>query len=108
MGVGDVYAAFSGTSEGAFEFADIAELTSFADYRVPQLLRALDILRYSAELAQTVDAQRRIAAGSRAEILIRSAMICAVERLKRKLNAKSKARQFTSIEIDWCLWARGE
>ncbi len=42
--VGDVWGAYDHAGLG--QFHDIASLTCFADYRVPQLLRPLNILRY--------------------------------------------------------------
>ena len=107
--VAEIYAAFKGKGVGYFE--DIGALTSFADYRVPQLLRSLNILKYSKRLGNIVDAKKMIHAGSRDEILIRAAMICAVEKLKDRLNERRRKRnekELTSIEIDWCLWNRGE
>ena len=40
--------------KGLGAFHDIGELTMFADYRVPVVLRQLDILQYSPELAHKV------------------------------------------------------
>lgn len=48
----DIYGAFDGRGLGKFK--DIAELTMFADYRVPVVLRKLGVLRYSRELAEMV------------------------------------------------------
>jgi hypothetical protein len=50
--VGDVYGAFSGKGLGCF--SDIAQLTMFADYRVPVVLRLMGLLQYSTELEQQV------------------------------------------------------
>lgn len=50
--VGDVYGAFGG--QGLGHFTDIDQLTMFADYRVPVVLRELGVLQYSTELAQLV------------------------------------------------------
>jgi hypothetical protein len=44
----DVYGAFQGKGLGAFH--DIDDLTMFADYRVPVVLRNLEVLRYSSAL----------------------------------------------------------
>ena len=54
--VGDVHGAFRGAGLGAF--ADISALTMFADYRVPVVLRKLDVLRYEPALAAQVRAHR--------------------------------------------------
>jgi hypothetical protein len=50
--VGDVYGAFGGKGLGCF--SDVAQLTMFADYRVPVVLRLMGLLRYSTELEQLV------------------------------------------------------
>jgi hypothetical protein len=50
--VADVHGAFKGKGLGRFK--DIEELTMFADYRVPVVLRKLQVLQYSPELAKMV------------------------------------------------------
>lgn len=50
--VADVWGAFGGAGLGAFP--DLHRLTTFADYRVPVLLRQLSVLHYSPELAAKV------------------------------------------------------
>eukprot|EP00983_Pelagomonas_calceolata_P029596 927260-Pelagomonas_calceolata.AAC.4 len=50
--VGDVYGALQGKGLGAFH--DIQELTMFADYRVPVVLRVMGILEFSSELESKV------------------------------------------------------
>ena len=48
----DVYGAFQGRGFG--HFPDIGELTMFADYRVPVVLRKLGILQLSGSLVSKV------------------------------------------------------
>lgn len=100
----DLYGAFGGRSWG--EFSDIDALTAFADYKVPQVLRHLGILRYSAELAERIDRREELAAGSPEEIEIRAHTIWAVELLKRELE--KLGRSLRSFEIDWFLWNLGQ
>lgn len=50
--VADVYGAFGGQGYGLFH--DIDQLTMFADYRVPVVLRLLGVLQYSQQLADKV------------------------------------------------------
>ncbi len=50
--VADVWGAFGGAGLGAF--SDIGRLTTFADYRVPVVLRQLGVLRYADNLAKQV------------------------------------------------------
>jgi hypothetical protein len=81
----------------------LEELTAFADYRVPQALRHLGILRLESALADTIDRESEIAAGSDAEIELRAATIQAVDRMKGALDRVGK--RFCAWEIDWYLWS---
>ncbi|MCL6641852.1 MAG: queuosine salvage family protein [Candidatus Bipolaricaulota bacterium] len=100
----DLYGAFEGQRWG--EFVDIDELTAFADYKVPQVLRQLGVLRYSSELAARIDRREELLSGSREEIEIRAGTIWAVELLKRELEKLGKSLR--SFEIDWLLWNLGQ
>merc|ERR1712139_122238 len=51
----------------------------FADYRVPQILRAEGVLSYADDLARRIDAQEEIRAGSEEEVEIRSATVVACD-----------------------------
>ncbi len=97
---GDLFASFQGRSFGAFR--DIDRLTAFADYKLPQFLRAKRVLCYSEELARRVDDLEWIEAGSAVEVEIRAATIWAVELLRRDLSRRG--RNLLAIEIDWLLW----
>jgi len=99
--VADIHAGFHGRQWGAFH--DLEQLTAFADYKLPQLLRRHGVLEYAADLAVTVDAQQPIAPGSPAEVEIRAATVWAVEFLRRALAAYGTER--TASEIDYRLWA---
>ena len=99
--VADIHAGFHGRQWGAFH--DLANLTAFADYKLPQLLRRHGVLEYATELAEIVDAQQTIAAGSPAEIEIRAATIWSVELLRRALTKFGIDR--TASDIDYRLWA---
>lgn len=100
----DLYGAFGGQSWG--EFSDIEKLTAFADYKVPQVLRHLGVLRYSLELAAQIDRREELPAGSAEEIEIRSCTIWAVELLKQELE--KLGCKLRSFEIDWLLWDLGQ
>lgn len=50
--VADLWGALGGKGLGCFE--DISCLTTFADYRVPVVLRELGVLHYSDDLASKV------------------------------------------------------
>ncbi|MBI5035501.1 MAG: hypothetical protein HZB51_33670 [Chloroflexi bacterium] len=98
--VTDIWGAFKGKDWGEFE--DIDQLTAFADYKLPQILRAWSILKYAPTLARKVDAQIEIAAGSPDETEIRAAMLWGVEFLREALA--KRGRQLWSIQVDWILW----
>jgi hypothetical protein len=104
IAVGDLWGSFGGEGLGAFH--DLHHLTMFADYRVPQILRAEGVLVYAPELAATVDSQIEIAAGSEQEIEIRGMTVYAVERLRAELKTLGITQ--SSVELDWLLWNIGE
>lgn len=87
-------------------FTDLDQLTAFADYKVPQMLRWLGGLAYDDDLARFVDHRVRIAAGSRMEIEIRAATIVACDRIVGAMT--STGRQITAAELDWLLWSRSQ
>lgn len=90
----DVWGAYgcrtSGDSPGAFP--DIGSLTIFSDYRVPQLLRNMGVLRYSPALASTIDLDGELPPGSPEEVEIRACTIVAVEQLRTLINRKLLGR----------------
>lgn len=91
---------------GAGDLRHLERLTAFADYKVPQVLRGLGVLAYSAELAARVDALVELAAGSEEEIEIRAGTIWAVERLRQALARRGLAVR--AYELDWHLWSLGQ
>ena len=104
----DVWAAY-GRSSGQshpFAFQDVHELTMFADYRVPQILRHLGVLIYSSDLSLRVDSLEVIPFGSIEETEIRANTIVAVQMLHDTL--KSDLPDLLVLHIDWLLWQWGE
>eukprot|EP00826_Nyctotherus_ovalis_P009283 TRINITY_DN12445_c0_g2_i2.p1 TRINITY_DN12445_c0_g2~~TRINITY_DN12445_c0_g2_i2.p1 ORF type:complete len:338 (+),score=82.81 TRINITY_DN12445_c0_g2_i2:73-1086(+) len=104
----DIVKAVGKTAEyEILDFGDsIKELTMFADYRVPQILRAKDVLIYSKELADLVDAKKDIPHSSEHEVEIRAGTIVAVEELKEALAKLGVSA--LSLEVDVYLWEDGE
>ncbi|MBM3129868.1 MAG: hypothetical protein FJ009_14745 [Chloroflexi bacterium] len=96
----DLWGAFGGKQWGAFDNLDA--LTAFADYKLPQILRAWKILQYAPALARKIDAPMELAAGSPEEIEIRAATLWAVEFLRDALARRG--RKLWSIQVDWILW----
>lgn len=100
----DLYGAFEGKSWGSFR--DINKLTAFADYKLPQALRELGILRYTPALARAVDQRIPLEAGSHEEVEIRANTIWAVELIRKELELAG--RVLRAFEIDWILWNMGQ
>lgn len=100
----DLFTAFGGKGLGAFH--DIAELTAFADYKLPQVLRALGIISYAPELSARIDALKNLLPGSEEEIEIRAMTVWCVEKIKEAF--KERGRVVTSPEIDTWLWGLGQ
>lgn len=73
------------------------DLTAFADYQIPNVLRSLGILNYAPDLAETIDNQHLILENSIDEKAIRAASILAVEQL-------AQAQQAHVADVDYWLW----
>jgi len=119
--VGDINAALK------LQLNGMERLTTFADYRVPQVLRHWDILLYAPPLANKVDNFIEIKKGSHEEVSIRSATIVVVEDLVKLLNNQNHCNEimdnnennnnnnnannrceYTDVTVDWYLWQVGE
>lgn len=105
--VGDVNAGLK------LNLKNLEHLTTFADYRVPQILRHFEILEYSPELSTIVDSNTEIPMESPNEISIRAATVVGVEELVKHLNAEDitssgPSNQFNDVNVDWYLWQVGE
>lgn len=112
--VADVHLSFGGKGPGAFRDAD--QLTCFADYRLPQLMHHLGIMKYSEELEAKILNKIELIPGSHEELEIRAATVEAVELMKAVINAIAKEQKgcqegeegIMSLQIDNILWERGE
>ena len=81
----DLIGAFSDI-EHAQNFSNREALTMFADYRVPQILRQLDIFEYSEGLAEKIDKEVELAYSSKEEVEMRAATVIAVEHIITKIK----------------------
>ena len=102
--VADLYSAFGAQHWG--EFSDLEQLTIFADYKLPQVLRHANVLEYQTTLAQRIDNGELIPAGSEEEVEIRAATIWACELLRRAMQ--KHGYHITAAEIDLHLWHMGQ
>jgi len=100
----DIHASFAGKKWG--EFHDIEQLTAFADYKLPQVLRHVGVLQYDSELTRKVDGKELIPHGSPEEVEIRAHTIWAVELLRDEL--RRMGNDIPAFEIDCILWHMGQ
>ena len=114
--VSDIYLAYLDIKEVKKDTAEydiinftketISQLTMFADYRVPQILKAEGILIYDKYLTDLINNKKEIPHGSLEEVEIRAATIQAIEQIKNLLKLQGK--DVMSIQIDVYLWEEGE
>ena len=102
--VADLHGSFQGKQWGAF--TDLAQLTIFADYKLPQVLRYYGVLAYDPALAERVDRQELLPPGSEEEVEIRAATVWACELLRRALL--QRGRVMNALQIDQKLWLLGQ
>lgn len=102
--VSDLHAFARGAPWG--DLRNLDQLTAFADYKLPQLLRAEGVLDYIPGLAAQVDAQGLLPPGSEAEVEIRAATVWAVELLRRALAGGGVEQ--TAGAIDYRLWSESQ
>ncbi len=103
--VADLYSAFGNQSWGSF--SDIDQLTIFADYKLPQVLRHFTVLNYSSDLAAKVANQELLVPGGEEEVEIRAATIWSCELLRREI-VQMTGQAVTATEIDQLLWHLGQ
>lgn len=87
---------------GVASFADLGELTCFADYKLPQTLRHFGALEYSEPLRRRIDGYEELTAGEPCEVEIRAGAVMAVERLRDELAVRG--RELRAAELDRILW----
>jgi hypothetical protein len=87
---------------GSVSFAGLERLPVYPDYMLPRVLRHFGILRYSSELASTVDNRQLIAKESLSELGIRWATVYCGDRLAAALRSRGVAA--TTPGLDYALW----
>ncbi|MDQ2903979.1 MAG: queuosine salvage family protein [Chloroflexota bacterium] len=102
--VADLHSACAGQRWG--EFANLDQLTIFADYKLPQVLRHFGVIAYDPALAARVDAQELLEPAGSEEVEIRAITVWACELLRQEMAAHGCA--MTAMEIDQRLWLLGQ
>lgn len=90
-------AAFAAYLRSVGGIVDASDLTAMADYQVPRVLRAIEILTYGAQLSALVDGGELLPPESAEENAIRAATILACEALAVRLGG-------TPADVDNMLW----
>ena len=76
-----------------------SDLTAFADYQIPNILRAMGVLNYAPDLAHHIDSLRPLDYDSHDERAIRAASLLAVEHIAQATGTPVAA-------VDHYLWTR--
>lgn len=100
--IADLWACFDGKDFGRFD--DIDSITMFADYRVPQALYQLGLLRYSPELIKKLEKRQYFPSGSEDEVEIRGNSIWAVELARERIEQIDPSLKINAILIDFYIW----
>lgn len=81
---------------------DYSHLVGCADYKIPQVMRALGILEYNETLANMLDQKQEIEKHSEYEVEIRANMLMAIHIMEEKLN-----HEINAIDINDYIWGQG-
>jgi hypothetical protein len=97
---------FVGMVQGRFDYFEkgVEDLTVFADYRVPQTLHSMGMIRYEPSLLKTISSNTLIPYGTKQELEIRAATIVATGMLTDELNAYHN-NSLNALHIDYLLWS---
>lgn len=68
---------------------DYSNLIGCADYKIPQTLRALNILEYNNELSKIIDKGILLEISSKYEVEIRASQIVVIDYISKKMNANA-------------------
>uniref|UniRef100_A0A0R3S012 Queuosine 5'-phosphate N-glycosylase/hydrolase n=1 Tax=Elaeophora elaphi TaxID=1147741 RepID=A0A0R3S012_9BILA len=88
-------------------FHDIHELTMFADYRVPQALHFLGVLKYSSALMKQLEEKELLQNGSEHEVELRGFSIKACDKIVETIRQKTmdgSNTMYSAAYVDNFLW----
>jgi hypothetical protein len=86
-----------------FDVVDIDDVTVFADYLIPALLRERHVIEYSPSLADAIDQGTLVDEGSPEEVEIRLATAYVGERLLAAIN-RLRSDPINAFQLDQLLW----
>lgn len=82
---------------------DYSHLIGCADYKIPQVMRSLGLLKYSDRLSNLIDCKSEITMGNNYEVEIRASMIVGINYIKEKLDNGT-----CTMDINDYLWLKGQ
>jgi hypothetical protein len=82
---------------------DTSHLVGCADYKIPQVLRNLSILKYNDTLSKTVDSKIEIQENEPQEVEIRASMIVVIDEIWKRVNGT-----VDRIDINNFIWLKGQ
>lgn len=89
-----------------YDVIGLDDLTLFADYVVPAILREYGVLEYDELLGSRVDEYEPIPENSRMEVEIRAATVVAGDRILERLSG-AHGVETTAVHLDYALWETG-
>ena len=104
--VGMTFGKLQDRDDCPIEPSSLKQITAFADYRLPQTLIAMGILRPDSELETTLSKRKLIPSNSRLELEIRAATVEATDRLIQHLNCfQFPEQEVNALHVDYLLWS---
>jgi hypothetical protein len=97
---------FVGMVQGKFGHFNkgLEDLTVFADYRVPQTLHSMGVIRYEPSLLSDISSNKLIPYGSKQELEIRAATVVGTDMLTAELNEYHDG-SLNVLHADYLLWS---
>jgi hypothetical protein len=97
---------FVGMVQGKFGHFNkgLEDLTVFADYRVPQTLHSMGVIRYEPSLLSDISSNKLIPYGSKQELEIRAATVVGTDMLTAELNEYHNG-SLNVLHADYLLWS---
>lgn len=82
---------------------DYSNLVGCADYKIPQVMQAFEILEYDKELSSLLDSKTKIEVNSEYEIEIRASMIVVINYIWEQID-----KSIDRIDINDFIWSKGQ
>lgn len=95
-------------NQGIFKVSDVHNIAGFADYVLPKAFRDMDVISYESSLANKVDNQELIEAGSQEELEIRASTIHVMKAFQDNINNYRKHNPVNVLHLDYKFWSKSK